>query len=206
MRPSSRRRPASSKRGFCRTRWSRLRGAAGMQLHGQPRTAPSVRAVQARTPANRSSLSSLQAKTVLFALDDRVWSFGVVGRRGTRYRSTARQVGIPGVYYAKALASWYPRERSGDRPQSRCRQRLRVRERSRLRAQPFNTRSSTNVQLLAEAFRDEPGPPKYQVGARFIIVPIALKRTQATAIDSTDRPTNGLRSLVFVCRPAAFLP
>lgn len=54
-----------------------------------------------------SNIVQLQAKTVLFALDDREWSFGMVvggGRdTGAPHGSSAFQ-----LYYAKALASWYP--------------------------------------------------------------------------------------------------
>ena len=110
-----------------------------------------------------------QAKTVLFSLADGEWSFGMSaggGRdTGAPHGSSAFQ-----IYYAKALASWYPRSDlevdlnlgaanaygSGTLA---------------LAGAAIQYRVLGNVQLLAEAFRDEPGSTKYQVGVRFIIVP-----------------------------------
>lgn len=73
------------------------------------------------------------------------------------------------LYYAKALASWYPRSdleidlnlgaANAYGPGTFA-----------LAGAAVQYSISDNVQLLAEAFRDEPGRGKYQVGARFIIV------------------------------------
>lgn len=116
-----------------------------------------------------SNIVQLQAKTVLFALDDREWSFGMVvggGRdTGAPHGSSAFQ-----LYYAKALASWYPR--------SDLEIDLNLGAANAYGSGTFVLAGAaiqytviSNVQLLAEAFRDEPGSAKYQVGARFIIVP-----------------------------------
>ena len=116
-----------------------------------------------------SSLVQLQAKTVLFSLADREWSFGMSaggGRdTGAPHGSSAFQ-----VYYAKALASWYPR--------SDLEIDLNLGAANAYGSGTFALAGAAiqytvigNVQLLAEAFRDEPGSTKYQVGARYIIVP-----------------------------------
>jgi hypothetical protein len=116
-----------------------------------------------------TSLLQLQAKTVLFALDDRTWSFGALagaGRdTGAPHGSSAFQ-----AFYAKALASWYPRE---DLEID-----LNVGAANAYSQGTFALAGAAiqytivpSVQLLAEAFRAEPGPTRYQVGARFIVVP-----------------------------------
>ena len=130
----------------------------------------SVGAGRARpNEGDSSSLLQLQGKTVLFALDDHVWSFGAVG-------GAARDTHVPHgssafqAFYAKALASWYPRE---DLEID-----LNIGAANAYGQGTFALAGAaiqytvvTNVQLLAEAFRAEPGPTRYQVGARFIIVP-----------------------------------
>jgi hypothetical protein len=130
----------------------------------------SVGAGRARpNEGDSTSLLQLQAKTVLFALDDRAWSFGAVG-------GAARDTGAPHgssafqAFYAKALASWYPRD---DLEID-----LNIGAGNGYGQGTFTLAGAaiqytivSNVQLLAEAFRAEPGPTRYQVGVRFIIVP-----------------------------------
>jgi hypothetical protein len=134
----------------------------------------SIGAARVRPDADgSSSLIALQAKTVLFSLADREWSFGMLagaGRdTGAPHGSSAFQ-----AYYAKALASWYPR--------SDLEIDLNLGAANTYGAGTFSLAGaalqysiSDNVQLLVEAFRDEPGRGKYQVGARFIIVPDRLE-------------------------------
>ncbi len=120
-----------------------------------------------------SGLVQLQAKTVLFSLADGEWAFGASAGAG-------RDTGAPHggsafqVYYAKALASWYPRDDleidlnlgganaygSGT---------------FALAGAAVQYAITSHAQLLAEVFRDEPGRTKYQVGTRFIIVPDRLE-------------------------------
>ncbi len=116
-----------------------------------------------------SGLLQLQAKTALFSLADGQWSFGAsagAGRdTGAPHGGSAYQ-----LYYAKALASWYPRDDleidlnlgaanaygSGT---------------FALAGAAVQYAITSNVQLLGEVFRGEPGRAKYQVGTRLIIVP-----------------------------------
>jgi hypothetical protein len=116
-----------------------------------------------------SSLVQLQAKTVLFSLADGEWSFGMSaggGRdNGAPHGSSAFQ-----VYYAKGLASWYPR--------SDLEIDLNLGAANAYGSGTFTLAGAAiqyrvigNMQMLAEAFRDEPGSTKYQVGVRFIVVP-----------------------------------
>jgi hypothetical protein len=119
--------------------------------------------------AESSSIVQLQAKSVLFSLGDRGWAFGMNaggGRdTGAPHGSSAFQ-----LYYAKALASWHPR---GDLEID-----LNLGAANAYGSGTFALAGAAiqfaiigNVQLLAEIFRDEPGSTKYQVGARYIIVP-----------------------------------
>jgi hypothetical protein len=116
-----------------------------------------------------SNVVQLQAKTVVYQLDDRVWSFGMVvgGARdtGEPHGSSAFQ-----LYYVKALASWYPR--------SDLEIDLNLGAGNGYGSGTFSLAGAAiqyavigNVQLLGEIFRDEPGNTKYQVGARYIVVP-----------------------------------
>lgn len=120
----------------------------------------------------RSATVQLQAKSVLFASADKAWSFGVVG-------GAARDTGAPHgrsafqTYFGKALASWYPRddvEMDFDLGAA-----------NGYGTGVFALASAaiqyavvSNVQLMAEAFRDEPGRAKYQVGVRWTVVPDRL--------------------------------
>ena len=63
----------------------------------------------------------------------------------------------------------------------------------------------SNLQLLAEVFRDQPGPGKYQVGARYIIVPNCV---EAYASYANRLNKSSERSVVIGIRvqTAAILP
>jgi hypothetical protein len=115
-----------------------------------------------------ASMVQLQAKTLLVPHAD-TWSFAAaagLGRdTGAPHGNSAFQ-----LYYAKALASWHPRAgvevdldlgaasvyRSGA---------------FALAAAAIQYQAGEHLQLLAEAFRDEPGRGKYQVGIRCIVIP-----------------------------------
>ena len=116
-----------------------------------------------------SSLMQLQAKTVLFSLPDNTASFGLVASAnrdtGAPHGSSAYQ-----GYAARALASWRPRQ---DLEID-----LDVGAANAYGTGTFALAGASiqytvvnNLQLLAEIFRDEPGTGKYQVGARYIVVP-----------------------------------
>jgi len=116
-----------------------------------------------------SSIVQLQAKTVLSPLGESAWALGMLaggGRdTGAPHGSSAFQ-----LYYAKALASWYPR--------SDLEIDLNLGAANAHGAGTFTLAGaaiqyavSNDVQLLAEAFRDEPGRTNYQVGVRYTIVP-----------------------------------
>jgi len=125
---------------------------------------------RARPDAGQSSsLAQLQAKTVLLSLAEREWSFGMSAGAGrdiaAPHGSSAFQ-----LYYSKALASWYPRD---DLEID-----LNLGAANAYGAGTFMLAGAAiqytivgNLQLLAEAFRNEPGRAGYQVGARYIIVP-----------------------------------
>ena len=119
--------------------------------------------------AANASLVQLQAKTVVLTTEDSVWSFGAVGGAG---RDTGAPHGSSAfqLYYAKALASWYP--------QSDLEIDLNLGAANGYASGTFGIAGAaiqytvvTNLQLLAEVFRGEPGNGRYQVGARWIVVP-----------------------------------
>ena len=115
-----------------------------------------------------SSLIALQAKTVLLPADNRSWSLGVVGG-GMRDTGAPHGGSAFQTFYAKGLASWYPRNDleidfnlgaanaygSGT---------------FALAGAAIQYSIVSKLQLLAEVFRDEPGPSKYQIGARWIVI------------------------------------
>ena len=116
-----------------------------------------------------SGIVALQAKTVLFPRNDGNLSFGaVVG--------SARDTGAPHgrsafqAYNARALISWYPR--------SDLEIDLNLGAANIYGSGTFAVAGAAvqygvteNLQLLAEVFRDEPGPGEYQVGARYAVIP-----------------------------------
>ena len=92
------------------------------------------------------------------------------GRGGARHRCAARLVRLPALLREGARVVVSARG-PGDRPQPRRSQSVLDREPSRSPASLSNTRSFPNLQLLAETFHGEPGGGKYQVGARYIVIP-----------------------------------
>jgi hypothetical protein len=116
-----------------------------------------------------SGTVQLQAKTVLLTPGERVWSFGISAGAtrdaGAPHGSSAFQ-----LYYAKALASWYPR-RNLEIDLNLGAANAYGSGTFALGAAAVQYAIVDNLQLLAEVFRDEPGRSKYQVGARYIIVP-----------------------------------
>jgi hypothetical protein len=151
-----------------------------------------------------SNIVQLQAKTVLFERDDRVWSFGMVvggGRdTGAPHGSSAFQ-----LYYAKALASWYPR--------SDLEMDLNLGAANAYRSGTFTLAGAaiqytviSNVQLLAEAFRDEPGSTRYQVGARYIIVPNRFEAYASYGNRFNGSPDQWSAIIGIRVQTAAFLP
>jgi hypothetical protein len=151
-----------------------------------------------------SSLVQLQAKTVLFSLADGEWSFGMSaggGRdTGAPHGSSAFQ-----VYYAKALASWYPR--------SDLEIDLNLGAANAFGSGTFRLAGAaiqytviSNVQLLAEAFRDEPGSTKYQVGARYIVIPNRFE-AYASYGNRFNGPSDQWSAIIGIrVQTAAFLP
>jgi hypothetical protein len=115
-----------------------------------------------------SSTVQFQAKSLFPKIYD-TWSFGVAA-------GLARDTGAPHgssafqIYYARGIASWHPRSDleidlnlgvanvygSGT---------------FALAGVAVQYAVVTNLQLLAEAYRDEPGRGKYQVGTRYIVIP-----------------------------------
>jgi len=151
-----------------------------------------------------SSLVQLQAKTVLYSLAQRVWSFGLSaggGRdTGAPHGSSAFQ-----LYYARALASWYPR--------SDLEIDLNLGAANAYGSGTFALAGAaiqyaiiSNVQLLAEAFRDEPGSTKYQVGARQIIVPNRLEAYASYGNRFTGSSDQWSVIIGIRVQTAAFLP
>jgi hypothetical protein len=116
-----------------------------------------------------ASVSQFQAKTVLLQRGEGAWSLG--GSMAAA-RDTASPHGRSAfqTYFAKALASWYPRDDlevdlnlgganvygSGT---------------FALAGAAIQYEIIETLQLLAETYRDEPGRAKYQVGVRYIVVP-----------------------------------
>lgn len=121
----------------------------------------------------RSSWIQLQGKTVLFALEDKSWSFGVAGGAA---RDTGQPRGGPAfqTYYAKGLASWYPNDDlefdlnlggantygSGSYA---------------LAGAAVQYKIVDQVQLLAEVIKDAPGKAAWQAGGRFLVMPEQLE-------------------------------
>ncbi len=155
--------------------WSRL-ARDGREYWAQPacnftgNLELSVGGARAQPDASEpSNIVQLQAKTVLFPRAEGEWSFGVAagGARDTvaPHGSSALQ-----VYYAKALASWYPR--------SDLEVDLNLGAANVYGSGTFALAGVAiqyavvrNVQMLGEIFRDEPGRGKYQVGVRYIVIP-----------------------------------
>lgn len=116
-----------------------------------------------------SSQIAFQAKVAPFEIAEGEWRFGAVfgmaRDTGAPHGSSAYQ-----AYYAKALASWYPRDD------------LEI-DFNLGAANVWGTGTYTlagvaiqftpveRLQLLAEVFRDEPGRGKFQAGVRWAMLP-----------------------------------
>jgi hypothetical protein len=116
-----------------------------------------------------SSIVQLQAKTVLIPRTNGAWSFGAVAG-GTRETAVPHGSSAFQTYYAKALASWYPR-RDLQIDLDLGAANVYGSGTLTLAGAAIQYAAVTNVQLLAETFRDEPGRGKYQVGVRYIVIP-----------------------------------
>jgi hypothetical protein len=126
----------------------------------------------ARTHPHEGEVSSavqLQAKTVLFPRGDGAWAVGGAmgaGRdTGSPHGGSAFQ-----AYDVKAIASWYP---SSDLEIDLNLGGANVYGQGTfaLAGAAIQYGIVRNLQLLAETYRDEPGRAKYQVGARYIVLP-----------------------------------
>ena len=120
-----------------------------------------------------STLVFVQAKTVPFPRTADGWSFGVaagaVRDTGAAHGASAFQ-----AYYAKALASWYPRDdlefdfNLGGANQYGT-------GTFALAGAAAQVLVVDRLQVLAEIYRDEPGSAKYQAGLRWIAAPQRLE-------------------------------
>jgi hypothetical protein len=130
----------------------------------------SVGAARAHRDAGEpANIVQLQAKSLLSARAGDAWSFGTVAG-GARDTGAPRGASPFQTYYAKVLASWH----SGTDLQID----INLGAANVYGSGTFAVAGAalqyavvTNVQLLAEAFRDEPGRAKYQVGLRYILIP-----------------------------------
>jgi hypothetical protein len=152
----------------------------------------------------KSSLVQIQAKTVLFPLDRRQWSIGMSVGSG---RATALEHGNSAfqLYYAKLLASWYPRD---DLEID-----LNLGAANAYGSGTFALAGAAvqyavvaNVQVLAEAYRDEPGTGKYQIGARCIVIPSRVEVYASYGNRFNGTSDQGSAILGIRVQTAAFLP
>jgi hypothetical protein len=153
--------------------------------------------------AKPSTILQLQAKTVLFPRVDGASSFGMLIAAGRDIEAPHGRSAFQ-FYAAKGLASWYPR--------SDLEVDLNLGAANVFGAGTFAVAGGaiqyaviTNLQLLAEVFRGEPGNGKYQIGARYIIVP---NRVEAYASYANRFNGSSERSMVIGVRvqTATFLP
>jgi hypothetical protein len=151
-----------------------------------------------------SNIIQLQAKTVLSPLGEGRWSIGMVAGAA---RDTVAPHGSSAfqLYYAKALTSWYPR--------SDLEIDLNLGAANAYGSGTFTLAGTaiqyaviSNVLLLAEAFRDEPGNTRYQVGARYIIVPDRFE-AYASYGNQFNGSSNQWSAIIGIrVQTAAFLP
>lgn len=116
-----------------------------------------------------STIMQLQAKTVFHATADHVWSFGAVGGAG---RDTGAPHGSSAyqLYYAKALVSWHPQS-DLEVDFNLGAANLYGPGTFALAGVAIQYAVVPNLQLLAEIFRDQPGSGRYQIGARWLVIP-----------------------------------
>ena len=128
---------------------------------GGARAAPDV--------GESSSSIQLQAKTVLSPRANGEWSFGLAGG-GARDTSAPHGSSAFQIYYARALASWYPRS-DLEIDLNLGAANIYGAGTVVLAGAAMQYAVLANLQLLAETFRDEPGRGKYQGGVRYIVIP-----------------------------------
>lgn len=121
----------------------------------------------------RFSLMQLQAKAVLYALEDKSWSFGIVGGAG---RDTGAPHGGPAfqAYYGKALATWYVNDDLEIDLNVGLANTYGLGSFA-LAGAAVQYKVLDNVQLLAEVFKEAPGRGAWQAGARFLVIPDRLE-------------------------------
>jgi hypothetical protein len=151
-----------------------------------------------------SSVIALQAKTLLSARGEGAWSFGLLAGAA---RDTGAPRGGPAFqgYAAKALASWYPR---GDLEIDLNLGAANVYGQGSfaLAGAAIQYAIVDRLQLLAEAFHTEPGAGRYQVGARWTIVPDRFE-AYASWGDRFGSPADQWSVIVGIrLQTAAFLP
>ena len=115
-----------------------------------------------------STIVQLQLKSVLYRTADEQVSFGAVG-------GALRDTGAPHGrsafqgYYVKGLASWYPRE-GLEFDLNLGAANVRGSGTFALAGVAATATVVTGLQLLGEVVRDEPGPWKFSVGVRSVVV------------------------------------
>jgi hypothetical protein len=152
----------------------------------------------------RASIIALQAKTVLSARGEGAWSFGLIAGAA---RDTGAPRGGPAFqgYAAKALASWYPRD-DLEIDLNLGAANVYGQGSFALAGAAIQYAIVDRLQLLAEAFHTEPGAGRYQVGARWIVVPDRFE-AYASWGNRFGNPTDQWSVIVGVrLQTAAFLP
>ena len=171
-------------------------GAARVQFHREPGARGRRRACAGPTPANIEHPSASGQDSAVPARRGQMVVRHAAGgaNTGAPHGSSAFQ-----IYYAKALASWYPR--------SDLEIDLNLGAANAFGSGTFALAGAAvqfaivgNVQLLAEVFRDEPGRGRTRSAHATSSSPIVSKPMRVMAIGSTDRPTSGPRSSAFACR------
>jgi hypothetical protein len=151
-----------------------------------------------------SSLFALQAKTVLVASDDEALSFGLLAGAG-RETGTPQGRSAFQSYYAKALASWYPRDDLEFDFNLGAANNYGTGTFA-LAGAAVQYTFACNAQLLAEVFRDEPRATKYQVGARYIVVPDRFEAYASYGNRLDGSPDEWSAIIGVRLQTAAFLP
>lgn len=124
-------------------------------------------------PGGRSGAAALQAKSTVLPRGDGSVAFGV-SAGAMRDMSAPHGHSAFQTYYAKALASWYPR---GDTEVDFNAGAANVYGTGTFALSGVAVQYAVvpRLQLLAETYRDAPGRGKYQAGLRFAAVPNVLE-------------------------------
>jgi hypothetical protein len=154
--------------------------------------------------AETSGIAALQAKTVLAASDDGGSSFGMLAGAGRESGSPHGRSAFQS-YYAKALASWYPRDDLQFDFNLGAANTYGLGTFA-LAGAAVQYAIVSNVQLLAEALRDEPRGGKYQVGARYIVVPDRFEAYASYGNRIDGSPDEWSAIIGVRLQTAAFLP